>query len=79
MADARTRIVPGHGPLGDKAALDRYRNMLATIRDRVRALKAKGQTLAQVQAAKPSAEFDAAFGKGMMPPNDFVALVFNTL
>jgi len=32
-----------------------------------------------VQASKPSAEFDAAWGKGMMPPADFVALVYNTL
>ena len=35
--------------------------------------------LAQVQAAKPSAQFDAAWGKGMMGPDDFVALVYNTL
>ena len=31
--DARTTIVPGHSPLGDRAALERYRTMLATIRD----------------------------------------------
>jgi cyclase len=79
LVDARTRIVPGHGPLADRTTLERYRTMLTTIRDRVRGLKAKGQTLAQVQAARPSAEFDAAFGKGMLGPDDFVAIVFNTL
>jgi glyoxylase-like metal-dependent hydrolase (beta-lactamase superfamily II) len=76
MANDRTRIVPGHGPLGDRAALQKYRTMLATIRDRVRAQKVKGATLEQVQAAKPTAEFDAEWGKGMMQPNDFVGLVF---
>jgi hypothetical protein len=38
-----------------------------------------GKTLAEAQAAKPSAAFDAAWGKGMLPPDDFVALVYNTL
>lgn len=75
MANDRTKIVPGHGPLGDRAVLQKYRTMLATIRDRVRAQKAKGATLEQVRAATPTAEFDAEWGKGM-PANDFVALVF---
>ena len=76
MVDDKTRIVPGHGPLGDRAALQRYRTMLTAIRDKVRAQKAKGATLEQVQADKPTAEFDAQWGKGMMGPNDFVALVY---
>jgi hypothetical protein len=41
--------------------------------------KKAGKTLAEVQAAKPSAEFDAMWGKGMMAPDAFVALVYNTL
>jgi cyclase len=79
MTNARTKIVPGHGPLSDHAGLLKYRKVIATIRDRVRTQKRAKKTLAQVQAAKPSAEFDAAWGKGMMPPDDFVALVYNTL
>jgi cyclase len=79
MADDRTKIVPGHGPVGDRGALQKYRTMMLTIRDRVRAQKTKGATLEQVQASKPAAEFDAAWGKGMMAGNDFVALVYNTL
>jgi glyoxylase-like metal-dependent hydrolase (beta-lactamase superfamily II) len=77
--DATTRIVPGHGPLGDRAALDRYHSMLATIRDRVGTLKASGKSLADTQAAKPSAAFDAAWGQGFMGPDAFVALVYGTL
>ena len=76
MTNDKTRIVPGHGALGDRAGLQKYRTMLATIRDRVRTQKAKGATLEQVQSAKPTAEFDAEWGKGMMRPNDFVGLVF---
>jgi cyclase len=79
VTNAQTKIVPGHGPLGDRAALDTYRTVLATIRDRVWTQKKAGRTLAEVQAAKPTAEFDAVWGKGMMPPDDFIALVYNTL
>ena len=79
MTNARTKIVPGHGPLSDHAGLLTYRRVIATIRDRVQALKRAKKTLAQVQAAKPSAQFDAAWGKGMMKADDFIALVYNTL
>jgi cyclase len=79
MVGDRTKIVPGHGPLGNRAALQKYRTMMATIRDRVRAEKTKGAALEQVQAAKPTAEFDAEWGKGMLGPNDFVGLVYSTL
>jgi cyclase len=77
--DAQTRIVPGHGPLADRAALERYRTMLTTIRDRVATLKSSGQALADVQAVKPSAAYDGEWGQGFMKPDDFVALVYSTL
>ena len=79
MANDKTRIVPGHGPLGDRTALLKFRTMLATIRDRVRAEKTKGATLEQVQGAKPTAECDADRGKGRMSGSDFAALVYGTL
>ena len=79
IADAQTKIVPGHGPLGDKAALTKYRDVLATVRDRVQKLKTAGRSLTEVQQANPSAEFDAEWGKGGMDPDNFVALVYNTL
>jgi len=79
MDPAITWHVPGHGPLSDHAGLLRYRKVIGTIRDRVRSQKRAKKTLAQVQASKPSADFDATWGKGMMAPNDFVALVYNTL
>lgn len=79
MTNARTKIVPGHGPLSDHAGLLTYRRVIATIRDRVRDMKRARKTLAQIQAAKPSAQYDAEWGKGVIAPNDFVALVYNTL
>ena len=54
--------------------------MMMTVRERVQKLKAAGRTLAEAQAAKPTAEFDAAWGKGgRLDGNGFVELVFRTL
>jgi glyoxylase-like metal-dependent hydrolase (beta-lactamase superfamily II) len=79
LSDNATKIVPGHGAVADRAALTAYRDMLVTVRDRVQKLKAGGRTLADVNAAKPTADLDATWGRGFLPANDFVAIVYNTL
>jgi glyoxylase-like metal-dependent hydrolase (beta-lactamase superfamily II) len=79
LADGSTKIVPGHGPLADKAALTSFRDMLVTVRDRVQKLKTSGRTLEQVVAENPTKEFDPTWGKGFMPPAMFVGIVYNTL
>jgi len=79
MADGQTKIVPGHGPLGDKAALANYRDVLQTVRDRVHKLKTSGATLEAVVKAAPGAEFDGTWGQGFLKPNDFIGLVYSTL
>jgi cyclase len=79
QADASTKIVPGHGPLGNLADLTKYRDMLVTVRDRIAKLKKSGQTVQQVVAAAPTKDLDATWGKGFMSPADFLAIVYNTL
>ncbi|MEW5927660.1 MAG: MBL fold metallo-hydrolase [Gemmatimonadota bacterium] len=79
MAGERTRIIPGHGPVSGRAELRAYRDMLVAVRDRVRALAREGKTLQQVQAAKPSAEFDARWGGGFMKPDAFVRVVYESV
>ena len=79
MSDEKTRIVPGHGPVGDRLALTTYRDVLATVRDRVQKAKQAGRSVEEVQAAKPTAEFDEKWGTGFMGPAAFVALVYGTL
>jgi len=77
--DAQTRVIPGHGPLGDKASLGKYRDVLVTVRDRVQKLKSSGQTLEQVVAAKPTKDLDVPWGKGFMQPDFFVTIVYSSL
>jgi len=79
LADGETKIVPGHGPLGDKAALTKYRDMLTTVRDRVQKLKSSGKSQQDAIAAKPTADLDDQWGKGFMKPDFFVTIVYQTL
>lgn len=76
LADSNTRIIPGHGPLGNRASLQAYRDMLVTIRDRIRSMVRDGMSLALVQAAKPTLQFDAVWGKGRITPEMFVETLF---
>ena len=79
VADDKTKIVPGHGPPGDKRALAKYRDMLSMAANRIEKLKIAGQSLAQVIAAKPTADLDAAWAHGTMTPDLFVTVIYNTL
>jgi glyoxylase-like metal-dependent hydrolase (beta-lactamase superfamily II) len=79
VAGAETKIVPGHGPFGDKAELLKYRDMLSTIRDRVAKLKAGGAGEQEAIAKKPTADLDAAWGKGFVTGDVFTGLVYRTL
>jgi cyclase len=51
MSDGRTRIVPGHGPVADRARLQAWRNALVTLVDQVQRQIAAGRTVDQVLAA----------------------------
>jgi glyoxylase-like metal-dependent hydrolase (beta-lactamase superfamily II) len=79
LADSDTKIVPGHGPLGTKAELAKYRDMLSQAADRVRKLKASGKSVEDAIAAKPFADLDADWGKGRFNGDAFVKVVYLTL
>ena len=79
LSDANTKIIPGHGPLGDRVALQAFRTMMATVRDRIKQAIAAGRTLDQVKAAKPTADFDAVWGNGRITPTLFVEVLYQDL
>jgi cyclase len=74
--DDDTKIIPGHGPLSNKAELAAYRDMLAVVSRRVNALVREGKSLEEVRAAAPTAEFDAAWGGGFMKPESWLQMVY---
>jgi glyoxylase-like metal-dependent hydrolase (beta-lactamase superfamily II) len=60
--DDNTKIIRGHGPLGNKAELAAYHDMLVTVRDRVAKLVKAGKTQDQVLEARPTKEFEEKYG-----------------
>ncbi len=50
-----------------------YETMLVTVRDRVQKMKTAGRAEKEVVAAKPAADFDAAWGAGLIQPDAFFA------
>ena len=59
--NAQTKIIPGHGPLTDRARVKEYHDMLYVLRDRMRKEIAAKHTIEQVLASKITAEYDAAW------------------
>lgn len=79
IATEKTRIIPGHGPLATKADLAAYREMVATVGKRIRDAVRAGKSLEDVQALKPTAEFDAAWGKGFITPQRFTEMIYRNV
>jgi cyclase len=79
MVDNDTKIVPGHGPLGNKSDLRNFRDMMVTSRARVLKLKSSGKSLEEAVAAKPLADLDPVWGKGVLSSDAFVHVVYTTL
>jgi cyclase len=79
LADNNTKIVPGHGPLGNKADLAKFREMLVTSRDRIQKLKSAGKTAQEAVASKPFADLDAAWSHGLLDGDAFVRVVYLAL
>jgi glyoxylase-like metal-dependent hydrolase (beta-lactamase superfamily II) len=79
LANDGTKIVPGHGPLANKAALVGYRAMLVTARDRMTTLIKEGKTEDDVLAAKPFADLDAKWAPNETASKNFIRAVYASL
>ena len=79
LSNAETKIVPGHGPLSNRADLAAWREMLVDVRRRVRKAIAAGDSLDAIIAARPTRNWDARYGAGFMSPDRFVTLVHQSL
>jgi glyoxylase-like metal-dependent hydrolase (beta-lactamase superfamily II) len=67
-----TIIIPGHGPIGNKAQLTEFHEMLVVARDNVAKLKKEGKSLDETIAAKPTGAYDGKWGK----PTSFISYVY---
>lgn len=78
-AGPATKVVPGHGPVTDRAALVFHRDMARTVRDRVSQAIREGKTLEQIRAAKPTADFEARVGGPANFISGFIDALFTEL
>jgi len=79
LAGPDAKIIPGHGPLADRKDLVRFREVVGTVRDRIRAAIDAGRSLEEVLAAGLTDEFDGAWGQGFMKPEVFTGIVYRSL
>jgi cyclase len=79
LVNGKTRIVPGHGPIADRAAMIEYRTMLVTARDRMAKLVKEGKSEDDAVAAKPFADLDAKWAMSELAAKNFVRVVYHSL
>ncbi len=75
-----TLVIPGHGHLCDQAEVVEYRDMVAIVRDRIKAMIKDGMTLEQVKASKPTRDYDPLYGhNSYWTPDMFVEAAYKSL
>lgn len=75
LQDGGTRIIPGRGRLANEADVVEYRNMVAIVRDRVRDMIERGMSLNEIQASRPTLDYDNQYGSGTA----FVESIYQSL
>ena len=76
-----TMIIPGHGRVCDMADLAVYHQMVTIVRDRLQDMIARGMTLEQIKAARPTRDYDPVYGSttGSWTTEMFIEAAYNSL
>ncbi|MBL4602506.1 MAG: MBL fold metallo-hydrolase [Emcibacteraceae bacterium] len=74
--DDETQIIPGHGPLTNKAGLQIYNNVLMDIDSILRPLAKQGLSLDDVKKLNPLDKYNGDYGNGFMNPDTFISIVY---
>jgi glyoxylase-like metal-dependent hydrolase (beta-lactamase superfamily II) len=75
MTDAKTRVVPGAGPVQPRAELESQLEMLTALRTRIVEMMKQGKGANEIIAAAPTKQFDAKWGD----PKIFMSVVYRGL
>lgn len=76
--DAKTRVIPGHGPMATKEDLKASSAMLHTVHERLAAMAKQGKSVEEVIASAPTKDLDDKWGKAR-PAAGFVRQAYNSL
>jgi len=72
---AKTKIVPGHGPLATKADLQAFHDMLADANEQLSKLIKQGKSIDEIVAAKPTAKYDDKWGNGFVKADAWLRML----
>jgi cyclase len=78
MISADTKVIPGHGPLGTRADLERFRDMLVETTNIVRQRLQAGETLEKMQAEGLPEKFKP-WGAGFVDAKRWIQVVRDSL
>jgi glyoxylase-like metal-dependent hydrolase (beta-lactamase superfamily II) len=76
IVDDETKIIPGHGPLGDRAALIAYRDMLQQAHAAVAPMVRRDQSLEEIRAEEPLDPLVEKWGGGFIKAEQFIELIY---
>jgi cyclase len=79
MQEGGTKVIPGRGRICEEAEVVEYRDMVTIIRDRIQDMINKRMTLDQIQAARPTLDYDAEYGANPAAAKSFVETIFKSL
>lgn len=79
LATDKTRIIPGHGPVASKADLQAYRDLVATVTQRIKDLRKAGRSDAEIKAARPFQDLDARYGRGFLNGERFTDMMLGVV
>ena len=79
MADEDTKIISGHGPLGDKADLQAAHDMVADTLARVKVLVDEGKSETEVLADNPLASYDEGWSWYFISTEIFTKTLYRSL
>jgi glyoxylase-like metal-dependent hydrolase (beta-lactamase superfamily II) len=74
--DSKSKIIPGHGPLADKAQLQAYRDMLAIAYARLLKLKNDGVSVEDAVIQDPLADLEAQWGNGIFSGEKWIKITY---
>ena len=76
MGDEKTRVVPGHGVIGDKTAIRAQLELLNVVHDRLAPLGEKKMTMEEAVTAAPLADLDEKWGRGFVRSPLFTRMAY---
>ena len=74
--DSKSKIIPGHGPMADKAQLQAYREMLAIAYTRLLKLKNDGVSVEDAIIQDPLSDLEAQWGNGIFSGEKWIRITY---